>query len=85
MIEPGERGIEARELAELSEAARQHEAIVRVEAVFVGVARADQVLKGERVSRERELERAGPRVGGAFRRRTENGSGSARDRDEHNA
>src|SRR5438876_7289275 len=82
MIEPRQRGIEARELAELPETARQHEAVIRVEVVLAPVACADQVREGEGVADERELRRGRPRVGRPLRWGAPQGPGGARSRDE---
>src|SRR5207249_11557063 len=82
MIEPRQRGIEARALAELPETARQHEAVIRVEVVLAPVTGADQVREGEGVADERELRRGRPRVGRPLRRGAPPGPGGTRSRDE---
>src|SRR5574341_376469 len=55
VVQLRERGVEARELAELPEPTRQHEAVVRVEVVDARVARADQVRERESVAGKSEI------------------------------
>src|SRR5256712_12479570 len=62
LIELRQRGIEPGELHELAYAPCQYEAVVRVEAGLVGMARADHVRGRERVGRERERGRDEPLI-----------------------
>ena len=80
-VEPRERGLEARELVELADAARQDKAVVRVEVGAMGVPRPDLVGEREGVLAHHE-----PRRGGRGRRRRARGRARAahqEDRAQH--
>src|SRR5205807_3269644 len=71
-VEPRERGLEARELVELADAARQDKAVVRVEVGAMGAPRPDLVGEREGVLAHHE-----PRRGGRGRRRRARGRARA--------